>query len=476
MVRMQTIRRAILAADLCWIVVAMGGSYLLRYGWAWEGLRENGLFSSVSLLFAALGLWFLLSSRLKLDGFQGGWYYPAIFSQLFLAISGLMLALLATAYLSRDYVSRQVFTCFGILLLLGFIVIRLCVRMHFRSLHEAGAVRRVVIVGSGSLARELATKVERHPEMLCQVVGFLCPADFASDQPLLKTTAVSARTMCVVDVMRPYKVDEIIIALPKPGHPEVLDLVERCRNQGIAVSFVPHPYELYLSRAQLLDLDGLPLLQLQEATALRESSWRRVSDVVLSGVLLVLSAPIALVAAGLLKAKKGQAFCREMRCGRNGILFWMHRLNSQRSRADLPHYELILQHLSITELPQLWDVLRGEMSLVGPRPEPPEKVKHYSDWQRQRLNVKPGITGLAQVHGLRDEHSSEDKTRFDLQYMLGRSFFIDASLILQTSWTLITRLVQLPRAKFRDGAPGTHATFSFEENLQRAHSTQSSAD
>jgi lipopolysaccharide/colanic/teichoic acid biosynthesis glycosyltransferase len=118
----------------------------------------------------------------------------------------------------------------------------------------------------------------------------------------------------------------------------------------------------------------------------------------------------------------------------------MHRLNLDKDAPDLKGYERLLVELSLTELPQLWNVLRGEMSLVGPRPEPPDRVKHYSDWQHLRLSVKPGLTGLAQVHGLREENSSEEKSCFDMQYILGWSFFWDHALILQTAWTLFKRL------------------------------------
>jgi lipopolysaccharide/colanic/teichoic acid biosynthesis glycosyltransferase len=83
--------------------------------------------------------------------------------------------------------------------------------------------------------------------------------------------------------------------------------------------------------------------------------------------------------------------------------------------------------------------VRGDMSLVGPRPESAERIKHYSDWQRQRLKVRGGVTGLAQVHGLREQHSSEDKARFDLQYIFNWSPLLDLSLILQTVWTLLFR-------------------------------------
>jgi lipopolysaccharide/colanic/teichoic acid biosynthesis glycosyltransferase len=119
--------------------------------------------------------------------------------------------------------------------------------------------------------------------------------------------------------------------------------------------------------------------------------------------------------------------------------FSMLRLNVDRVASNGSRFEAVLHEFSLTELPQLWNVLRGDMSLVGPRPESRDRVCRYSEWQRQRLTVKPGMTGLAQVQGLREQHSSEEKTRFDLQYLLNCSLWIDLSLLLQTVWTLATR-------------------------------------
>jgi lipopolysaccharide/colanic/teichoic acid biosynthesis glycosyltransferase len=143
--------------------------------------------------------------------------------------------------------------------------------------------------------------------------------------------------------------------------------------------------------------------------------------------------------------KKGAAFRREIRCGKDGIPFWMCRLNIDRDSANLDNYERVLSRFSLTELPQLWNVLKGQMSLVGPRPEPPERVKHYSMWQSQRLTVTPGLTGLAQVNGLREEHSSQEKAHFDLQYISHCSVFLDLSLLLQTGWALFARIVDADR-------------------------------
>src|SRR5262249_43776513 len=148
--------------------------------------------------------------------------------------------------------------------------------------------------------------------------------------------------------------------------------------------------------------------------------------------------PIILPPALVLRLKKKRAFCWDVRSGLQGKSFSMPRLNVVRRRAST-RFEQLLEDLGITELPQLWSVLRGQMSLVGPRPESPDRAKRYTDWQQRRLSVKPGITGLAQVNGLRDANSSEDKARFDLQYLLYPSLIADMSLLLQTVWTLIKR-------------------------------------
>ncbi|MGA8153352.1 MAG: sugar transferase [Terriglobales bacterium] len=456
----------------------MALGYLCRYGWVWHGPTQGSVLTFVPFLVIAIGSWALLSSHLGLDGFRGGWYSPAIVSELFLSVSSLMAVLLTVAYLRREYVSRLVLSYFGLAIFFGFLAIRLAFRQYFKALHRAGEVRRVVIVGNGALARELAAKIERHPELLRQVVGFLSPVEVAAESPSFGLNSISTRTLGVVDLLGPQNVDEIIVALPKPGHPEIVDLAALCQSHGIAVSVIPHPYELYLSRTQLIDLDGLPLLQLRDASVATDPpGWQRFTDLVLGSFLFVLAVPAMFLGAALLRVKKGRAFCRESRCGKGGECFWMYRLNSERYVSDLPPYELILQHLSVTELPQLWNVLRGEMSLVGPRPESPEKVKHYSDWQKQRLNVKPGITGLAQVHGLRDQHSSEDKTRFDLQYILNRSVFTYISLLLQTFSTIAVRLLHLPRLHPETPVVSQlQRELSLKESFTNAHSTQSSAD
>jgi lipopolysaccharide/colanic/teichoic acid biosynthesis glycosyltransferase len=477
----QRLQHWILAGDIVWAFIALPLAYVMRYGFTWHDPTGGTFLTFVVPLLVAVALWALIFSSMKLDGFRRGWDLPATFSQLFLGLCLLMAVLMAGAYLLRVFLSRLTLCYFGILLFVGFLSIRCAAHAILGSRYLAKAVRRVLIVGNGPVAREMAAKIEGHPEMLCQVVGFLCSSDSSFDTRL-PGTASQARliqTLGVIDLIREQQVDEVIITLSKPGSPEVMNLAARCRREGVGVSVVPHPYELYLSKPHLLDLGGLPILQLREARSrFANSRAKRGLDVVFGFCLSVISIPFVAFGAIALVTKKGGPFARELRCGQFGKHFWMYRLNSDRNSQELSGIEILLQKLSITEMPQFWNVLCGNMSLIGPRPESPERVKHYSEWQCQRLKVKPGMSGLAQVCGLRESHSSEEKARFDLQYLMHSSPFFDISLILQTGWTLMGRLLRPNMLGSRKpGKISLGAANSIgERTLPSAHSSQSSAD
>jgi lipopolysaccharide/colanic/teichoic acid biosynthesis glycosyltransferase len=483
-VKLHGVTRWILTADWAWIVVALLAAEFLRYGLDWSGAGGLEPHHLLPFLLVTCGIWLLLSSRMQLDGFRGGWRLAAIVSQLSLAVCFLMAALLAGGYLARQYVSRLALGYFGVLLLGGFVLIRYGARVFLRARHRAGEVSRVVVVGTGHVARELVAKIEQHPEVLCEVVGFLCPPEASLDITLPRHQSlppISVSSLGVVEVLKANRVDELILALARPSLPEVLNLAGRCREQGINVSLIPQPYELYSSKPNFLDLDGLPVLRLQAASS-SSLHWRakRVVDLVLGVPAFLCAFPILLPAAVALRWTKGRAFVWEDRCGQHGKPFPMLRLNLDRRDPSTSAFERCLHQFSITELPQLWNVFRGDMSLVGPRPENLGRVRHYSDWQQQRLSIKPGMTGLAQVHGLREQNSSEEKTRFDLQYLLHPSLLTDLSLLLQTLWTLAGRILHYPQINSAEGVPGAVmneiAFPTVGEVLHRAHRSQPSAD
>jgi lipopolysaccharide/colanic/teichoic acid biosynthesis glycosyltransferase len=482
----EQLRNRILAADLAWIPAALMAEQALC---AELGCNQLPLGPSnfVVYVICTVLAWILLSENLHLDGFRTGWRLSALLSHLLLAIALLMVILLAVENVSERYLGRFTLSVFSLLLLAGFLGIRgLALRSVLRR-YQNGKVHRVVILGSDRLAGELAVKFNHHPELLCRVIGFLCPR---AEMPLAEASQNAASgpetvsTIDVVHLLRQNNVDELVMA-HTPVSNEILNLVALCRQQAIQVSLVPQPYELYLSSPRLLDLGGLPLLQLGETAPVSARISKRVLDIGLGVVLAIASLPAVAVCAAILRFSTGSAFRWERRIGWRGVQFSMLRLNVGRDPQAASRFERMLWQLSVSELPQLWNVFRGEMSLVGPRPEGPERAHRYSAWQEQRLSVKPGMTGLAQVRGLREQHPSEDKTRHDLQYMLHPSLLKDLSLLIETMWTLTARLLTLSGRTHPGDGPGGHApplvvyspsTQPFSELLQHAHRAQSGSD
>lgn len=426
----------IFALDVTWVVLSLGLSYGLRYS-AFAAYPPSGY---KLVILTGVAVWTVLFRMMRLDGFDGGWRMLAIFSRLAAATMLLMACVLSIAYLHQVYYSRLLLGYFTLLLFLGFMAIRGVVYQFLRSRHRRWLTRRVVLVGNDRVTREFAVKILRHPELLYDTVGIL---DLLSDGPARGASSdVDRQTLSSIDVlevMRKHSVHELIVLEHTPGI-EFQTFVARCRSLGMCVNVLPHGYELYTSKVRLVDIGGLPLISLEGPVNFPlAAAVKRAMDL---GFLVLLTVPAVVItglAALMLVRYKGSAFRREIRIGKDGRPFWMHRLNVDRQPKDYPRYEQVLRGLSISELPQLWNVLRGDMSLVGPRPESPERVGAYSQWLRERLKLKPGMTGLAQVNGLRDEHPSEDKATFDLQYPLEWSPILDITLLLQTFATLAKR-------------------------------------
>lgn len=444
----------ILLADLVWIAGAFFLADLLRFGFTWTPHERISIDALMPFAVATAFIWIGLSSFMQMDGFRGGWKFSAVFSHVLFGTCCTTAVLLTLGYLARSYVSRLALAYFLLLLFWGCLGIRVAARAMLRRWHKGGNVWRVVILGGGRVAQEVATKIEQHPEMLSKVVGLLFP-DEPVEEIILPTAtnifgalppASHLSTLEIANLLRQAQVDEVIVAMSHTPTPEVRTLLARIRDMGIATTIVPQSYELYASRPRLITLDGLPLVQLRDPGLRRRYVvLKRMLDLAVASVLIVPAALVLLPVAAVLATKKGRALRVESRCGQFGVPFPMLRLNVDRPVTSDSRFERFLDHLSITELPQLWNVLCGQMSLVGPRPDPIACLSRYSDWQQRRLKVKPGMTGLAQVHGLREFSSAEQKTRFDLRYVVDPYLLWDVSLLLQTIWTLLLRVFR-PRA------------------------------
>jgi lipopolysaccharide/colanic/teichoic acid biosynthesis glycosyltransferase len=430
----------LLLLDCLWIPLALASAALSRHI-AWSPSKV-GDYAPIALVTVAL--WATLSLTIKLNSFSRSGTLPGLLSHVIVGTSLLMAALLSIGFMTRELYSRLLLLDFGVFLLFGFIAVRLLVRGFLGS--QSRVRLRVAILGNGNVAREVAAKIAAHPEMMKDVVGFVYPSDAdmpvgsaQADTPLSASPPVSA--VGIADVLRERGIQEIVVAHPRVSVSEIQKLIRSVRQAGISVCFVPQWYELYSSRTSLVDLEGLPLVRLDERKAAPAFlAAKRCVDLLIGALLLALCVPIVLLGMVALWMRGIAPFVRVTKCGLHGRKFRMWRMNIARDDASNTGVRAWMARLSFTELPQLWNVLRGEMSLVGPRPESPERVKHYSEWLAQRLKMKPGLTGPAQVHGLREQHSSEEKASFDLQYILHWSPFLDLSLLLQTVWTLMARL------------------------------------
>ena len=441
----RVIRHIVFAGDLIWIALSAVLAFLLITGVAWSWPNLSGAFSESLFLITSAGIaWVFVFHRMKLDGFYGGFDAPGVLSQLFTGIVTLVVLIASANFLFHKNASRLLLLLFAVILLITTFLGRLAARTLARRFAGTGPRHRVVIAGKGRIAQELAARIQAHPEMRWEVVGFLFPSadDFVSPLLLQGLDTAQLNSLEIEALLKRQGVDELVLTSPVPDQGEMINLVVNCRHRGIRVSVVPNLYQLYVNRPTLVDLDGLPLLSLGAGRASPvQALAKRGLDLVLGFVLLLIALPVMIVSGVLLWIEKGKAIESELRCGRNGKKFRMFRFKVRRTLEQTSGLERILHLLSFSELPQLFNVLKGDMSLVGPRPEVPERVKRYSDWQRQRLTYKPGMAGLAQVHGLREENSSDDKAYYDLRYIQDWSLFCDLSLILQTIWTLCRRLV-----------------------------------
>jgi lipopolysaccharide/colanic/teichoic acid biosynthesis glycosyltransferase len=442
---LRRIRFVLIGVDVAAVPVALFLAYLFRYGHkVGAHLAHPTPWAAINVVVVgAIVPWLVLCKPMSLDSFSEGWSLPATVSRIALGGAIQMGVILALAYMSRVYFSRLILAYFAVTFCGLVLLARIIAYKLLRRYHRIGRTRRVVIVGEGRVARELVRRIRRHPELLYEVVGLLNPwtrpGNAHNNQSPNGEGELSS--LDALKVLKRKGVYELIVCMDQPPVAEVESFLARCLDQGIRVSLVPQSYELYSSRARLVELAGVPLVALEGLPDFRVAAViKRATDLILGLPLLLLALPILAVSSVVLRLQGRGLLRRELRGGWHGEPFWMYRLDVDRHAAHATTFQRFLCWLSISELPQLFNVLFGQMSLVGPRPESLEQVRDYSAWQQRRLNIKPGITGLAQVNGLREQHSSEEKARYDLQYMVHWTPMADLVLLLQTLWTLAARL------------------------------------
>jgi len=316
--------------------------------------------------------------------------------------------------------------------------------------HRAGHGRdRVLIVGAARAGQDLVARILRRPSLGYEVVGFV---DDSPGRTRARGVPVVGRTDDLPRLVDDLAVDELLIALPEASRRELVQLVGTCHRDGLNIRVFPDVFQLLAGEVQIGELDGLPLLAMRDV-ALR--GWRltlkRGLDVVVSTAVLVALSPLLLGIAIVIKLdSRGPAFFVQERVGLNGRAFPMLKFRSMRVDAEHPtgavwavrddprvtRLGAFLRRTSLDELPQFINVLLGHMSVVGPRPERPEFVARFREQvprYMERHQERAGITGWAQVNGLRGDTSIEERTKYDLYYIENWSLLLDLKIMAKTA-------------------------------------------
>ncbi|MCS7246584.1 MAG: undecaprenyl-phosphate glucose phosphotransferase [Thermomicrobium sp.] len=461
------------AFDGTLLAAAFWLAYHLRYRWEFGGdvpsffvqpfeafLGRSALFVSLTLLvFTLRGLYrlprwtsFLDEASIIASGVTTGMALVILYS-----------------FLSRFSPSRLIFI-YAWILAIAFLVTQRLVGRWIRAwlwTHERG-VDRVVIIGSGPAARRIMQYLYNHPRLGYRVLGYidLVPPDetlaLGTERGVVQPPFLGTLDEAVA-LFRATQVDEVIVALPPAHHDRVLEIVEQCRELDIAFSLVPDLFELALDRVQISEVAGLPLIGIKES-ALQGWNWwiKRTMDLLIASTVLVLTAPLMLLIAIAIKLDSpGPVLFRQTRIGKGGKPFTLYKFRSMVDGAHKQQEALrrstgrsallfklrddprvtrvgrILRRTSLDELPQFFNVLKGEMSVVGPRPPVPEEVAEYQSWHLQRLLVTPGLTGLWQVNG-RSDLSFDEMVRLDLYYVENWSPWLDLKVMLRTVPVVLT--------------------------------------
>ncbi len=422
---------------------------------------EQGNFWNAALPDPALGLLLYVSTWVTILWIRGGyrlrarWSFASDARLILGAGAWLALGTFAFLYLAKlpDVSRPYLIVLLGVQLATTGLV-RAAIRLVFGRARRRGQnLRHVVVLGTGATGRAFAQKLEEHPDLGLHVTGFLgaaapdLPANWAYLGPIEK----------LADVVHSEVVDEVAICLVTEDWGLIESIAALCETEGKVVRMPVAMPRLTIATAHVEDLDGTPVLSLLAGSnAALALVVKRILDVVVATTGIIVLAPLLAGLAMVIVLTDGRPILfRQERVGLHGRRFRVMKFRSMIADADsmidqlMEHNEInghafkisadpritrvgrFLRRSSLDELPQLWNVIRGEMSLVGPRPPLPREVASYDAWHRRRLSMKPGITGLWQIEGRR-EREFDQWVQKDLEYIDRWSPWLDIQILLRT--------------------------------------------
>ncbi|HEX7152699.1 MAG TPA: sugar transferase [Thermoanaerobaculia bacterium] len=380
-----------------------------------------------------------------------------------LRVNGVGIVLLATlAYLlPLRQLSRAWFILFAVFAVLLMLAEKILVRVLARWVRSKGLnYRTILIVGTGRRATDIARIIVDHKYWGYKILGFVTDGHHLSNGwtrfPIYGSVPDLKRLLERDEIPEP--VDEIVFAVTRKKLDEMKQIFLLCEELGIRTRIAMNFFPNRVARIELEELEGVPFLTFTTTPSNEaQLALKRMLDVAISVLLLALSFPVTLIAALAIKlTSPGSVVFKQKRIGLNGRMFTLYKFrtmieDAHARRDEVAHLNVltgpafkakndprvtpvgrILRKFSLDEVPQLWNVLKGDMSLVGPRPPIPEEVAEYHRWHRRRLSMKPGLTCLWQVSGRNNINDFDHWMQLDLQYIDNWSPSLDFKILLRT--------------------------------------------
>lgn len=445
------------------VVVAFLLSYYLRYEVQFlQPVDEANAapfspYIPYAILFAVLLLIFNQNARLYRELRGRGWW-EEVFSITNGATNAAVFVMALSFLLQPLVFSRLLIVQAAALVVILLGIWRIILRVIRGSLRRRGiGVERVLVVGAGSVGLSVMRTLVARPDLGYKVVGFV------DDDPERGANNIGRLTaLGVVDnlprLIDRYHIDLVIITLPWHVQRKIMRIVRECERKHVRVRTVPDLFELSMSQVQVEMLSGIPMLGLNGDVVIHSSERlaKRIFDTAITLLAMPVVVPVVLLIALAIKLDTpGPILYEQQRVGLNGRRFKVYKFRSMvlnaeelwdklvRETGEDPRHPKVqndpritrvgrwIRRLSLDELPQLWNILRGEMSWVGPRPAVPQEVELYEPWHLQRLRVLPGLTGLWQVSG-RNEVPFEEMCLLDIYYIENWSLGLDIQIMLRT--------------------------------------------
>lgn len=450
----------LILSDLVLINIALLVAYWMRYELGW--FIEVGFDAPFSdYVPFAIVLSILFPITFILDGVYSGQRGQSWFDQMYAVVNATAkgtIVLLALTFAFRPLVySRLLFLEAAVLIVILIGLSRLVKGMVEARLRRRGiGVDRVLIVGGGEVGRTVIRTIVARPDLGYQIVGLVDDNPDRGHTDIGRVKGMGGLEK-LPDIVQDERVDQVIVTLPWMYHRKIMNIVQECERRRVQARIVPDLFQMSLSEVDVDDLGGVPLIGVRKPTIGRgQRALKRAMDVVFAATLGIVTLPLTgLIAVAIKLDSSGPAVFRQLRVGKQGRRFWCYKFRSmhegaENKRVDLEAYNEAdgplfkirddprrtwvgqwLRRTSLDEIPQLYNVLRGEMSLVGPRPHLPDEVAQFENWQMRRLEVAPGITGLQQVSG-RSNLTFDEQCLLDIYYIEHWSPAQDFKILLRT--------------------------------------------